>query len=60
MSDVVLRPVHVYRLGRWRLNWRVGRYPWFLYDRVPAALTVVLRFFYVSVARLPLDTGDTK
>lgn len=48
---MVLRPVHKVKLGRWRLDWRVGRYRWG-YDFGPGAWTVVLPFCYVSGARM--------
>lgn len=51
-DSVKLRPVHVVKLGDWRLNWRVGRYPWFIWDYNGLAFSLVLRWFYISAGRV--------
>lgn len=47
--SIELRPVHELALGRWRVNWRVGRYRWFMFDRSPRTICVVTPFAYLCV-----------
>lgn len=57
MSEVRLRPVHVVKLGRWRLNWRVGRYGWG-FDWAPYAVSVLTPRMFVSVGKVLRPSMD--
>lgn len=59
MNDPVkFRPLHKLAVGRWRLNWRIGKYRW-MWDWNSWGAGFCTPWVYVFVGRVADHEGET-